>query len=274
MSYQQDDSQDWSAGTYSSNSPYFEARDVTVKINQHCILNKVSMNISLGEVVAILGPSGCGKSTFITTLNGMIRYTLPAAKVEADIRLGEKSIPQNKSGQEYLRRKVAMVFQRPNPFPFSIQKNLEFAIKAAGIDNRGEISDRIESSLRTVHLWEKFKSRLKDSASCLSGGEQQRLCIARSLVSQPKVILLDEPCSALDPVSCNVIEELLHDLRKQTAICIVTHNIPQAQRVSDRCLVFWPGDDGSKVIETGPTEDIVRYPTNPITRAYFKGEYC
>lgn len=255
-------------------TPALEAKSLSVRLGDRFILRDVGLAFRRGEVHAIIGPSGCGKSTFVTALNGMIRHTLPEAAVEGAILLGGAPVEPGRAGQELLRRKVAMVFQRPNPFPFAIRRNMEFALKAAGLADRSEMPGRIEEALRAVYLWDRVKDRLSDPATRLSGGEQQRLCIARALVSRPEVILLDEPCSALDPISCKAIEELVTDLKSRAAIGIVTHNLAQAHRVSDRCALFWPERDAGRVIETGRTDDLILRATHPVTRAYVKGEYC
>jgi phosphate transport system ATP-binding protein len=250
------------------------AADISVRLGQRLLLANVSVELRRGEVLAIIGPSGCGKSTFITALNGMIRHTLPEAAVCGRIVLAGAEVPQGRMGQDMLRRRVSMVFQRPNPFPYSIRRNLEFALRANGLSDRAEGAQRIEDSLQAVSLWERVKNRLDDPATCLSGGEQQRLCIARALICQPDVILLDEPCSALDPVSCKAIETLVTDLRRRAAICIVTHNLAQAQRVSDRCALFWSETGTGRLLESGPTGQMLRRPAHPITRAYVNGECC
>jgi phosphate transport system ATP-binding protein len=254
--------------------PALEARDISVRLGTRFILRGINLTIHEGEVLAIIGPSGCGKSTFVTALNGMIQHTLPEAAVEGLVLLGGQSVGTGRTGQESLRKRVAMVFQRPNPFPYSIRRNIEFALKAAGLSDKSEMPDRIEEALRAVHLWDRVKNRLSDPATRLSGGEQQRLCIARALVSGPDVILLDEPCSALDPIACNAIEGLVNDLRSRAAIGIVTHNLAQAHRVSDRCAMFWPEEGEGRVIEVGRTDDIIRRPTHPVTRGYVAGNYC
>jgi len=249
-----------------------EAYDISVKLGNRDIVRDVNLTIYKNEVLAIIGPSGCGKSTFIAALNGMLRYTLPSARQRGTVLLNGKVV--HGADRDNLRREVAMVFQRPNPFPFSIRKNMEFALKAAGMKQKSEYPDRIETSLRSVSLWNRLKDRLDESASFLSGGEQQRLCIARALISDPKVILFDEPCSALDPISCRSIEELVLELKNRCAIAIVTHNIAQAKRVSDRCACFWLHDDSGQIIEIGSTESIMKKPQNSITRSYINGEFC
>jgi phosphate transport system ATP-binding protein len=251
-----------------------QADGVSVRLGERLLLADVSVSLRRGEVLAIIGPSGCGKSTFITTLNGMIRHTLPEAEVTGRIALAGAAVLPGPAGQDLLRRHVAMVFQRPNPFPYSIRRNLEFALRAAGLHDRAEGVRRIEDALQAVRLWDRVKDRMDDPATCLSGGEQQRLCIARALISHPDVILLDEPCSALDPVSCKAIETLVLDLRCRAAICIVTHNLAQAQRISDRCALFWSETGTGRLLEAGTTAQMLRHPTHPTTRAYVNGECC
>lgn len=252
--------------------PVLAACCVSVALGERDILRDVNLHLEPGEILAIIGPSGCGKSTLITALNGMIRHTLPEARVDGTIRLRGACVAEGAAGQDVLRRKVAMVFQRPNPFPFSIRRNMEFALKAAGLTDRADWSERIEEALASVELWTKLKDRLSDPATCLSGGEQQRLCIARALVSDPDVILLDEPCSALDPVSSKAIETLVLALKRRASIGIVTHNLAQAQRVSDRCVFMWSEGEEGRVFETGATDDVIRNPSHPLTRAYVTGE--
>jgi len=180
----------------------------------------------------------------------------------------------NASDGTLLRNKIGMVFQRPNPFPFSVRRNMEFALKANGDRDRKSYDDKIEEALRLVNLWDRLKDRMSDPATCLSGGEQQRLCIARALLSDPDVILFDEPCSALDPISCTAIEELILRLKQRCAVAIVTHNLAQARRVADRCAVFWMRDGSGEVIETGAIDQVMNTPKQETTRAYINGEFC
>jgi phosphate transport system ATP-binding protein len=254
--------------------PVLETRDVGVRFAGRHIVRNVNLTLNRNEILAIIGPSGCGKSTFITTLNRMIHHTLPAAEIEGEVELNGESVFLSSTRATDLRSKIAMVFQRPNPFPFSVRMNLEFALKANGDRRRAGYADKIERALRSVNLWDRLKDRLEETATCLSGGEQQRLCIARSLLSEPDVILFDEPCSALDPISCTAIEELILDLKHRCAIIIVTHNLAQARRISDRCAVFWLRNGSGEVIETGPTDRVMRRPEQEITRAYINGEFC
>lgn len=254
--------------------PVLTARSISVSLAGRPILQGVDLDLYPGEVHAIIGPSGCGKSTFISTLNRMIDLTLPAAKVEGEIHLNGGPVFPSAINPADLRHKIAMVFQRPNPFPFSIRKNMEFALKANGDRNRAGYDAKIESALRAVNLWDRLQDRLRDPATSLSGGEQQRLCIARALLSEPEVILFDEPCSALDPISCTAIEELIQQLKRRCAVVIVTHNLAQAQRISDTCSVFWLRNGRGEVIETGPTEQVMQAPQQEITRSYINGEFC
>ncbi|MGR3624556.1 phosphate ABC transporter ATP-binding protein [Pseudophaeobacter sp.] len=254
--------------------PVLEARAIRVGLAGRDIIRDVNLSLQPNEILAIIGPSGCGKSTFVSTLNRMIHHTLPTAKVEGEIWLNGGLVFPSSASAADLRCKVAMVFQRPNPFPFSIRMNMEFALKANGDRYRPGYADKIEQALRSVNLWDRLKDRMNDVATRLSGGEQQRLCIARALLSDPDVILFDEPCSALDPVSCTAIETLIQDLKQRCSVIIVTHNLAQARRVSDRCAMFWLRDGSGEVIETGPTDRIMTAPNHEITRAYINGEFC
>mmetsp|Transcript_29638 Transcript_29638/g.58603 ORF Transcript_29638/g.58603 Transcript_29638/m.58603 type:complete len:205 (-) Transcript_29638:359-973(-) len=204
----------------------------------------------------------------------MIEHTLPEAEVEGHVTLnGEQVLPASEDAT-HLRNKIGMVFQRPNPFPFSVQRNMEFALKANGDHKRSGYADKIEEAFRLVNLWDRLKDRMNDSATCLSGGEQQRLCIARALLSDPDVILFDEPCSALDPISCTAIEHLILRLKERCSVLIVTHNLAQARRISDRCAVFWLRNGSGEVIEVGTMDQVVNDPKDKITRAYINGEAC
>ena len=255
-------------------TPVLSAQSVGVRLDGRYIVRNVDLSLYPNEILAIIGPSGCGKSTFITTLNQMIYHTLPAAKVEGEIHFNGERLLTASTDATLLRNKIGMVFQRPNPFPFSVRRNMEFALKANGDRRRAGYDDKIEEALRLVNLWYCLKDRMNDPATCLSGGEQQRLCIARVLVSDPDVILFDEPCSALDPISCTVIEELILRLRQRCAVAIVTHNLAQARRIADRCAVFWLGNGIGEVIEVGLIDQIMNAPEQEITRAYINGEFC
>ncbi|NNE90969.1 MAG: phosphate ABC transporter ATP-binding protein [Verrucomicrobiales bacterium] len=231
----------------------------------------VSLDIPEGKITAVVGPSGCGKSSFLASLNRLTDL-IPGAKVAGEIRLNGKSDIVNDPGLDLLelRRTVGMVFQKPNPFPLSIRKNFELPLLEHGISKR-EIPGRIESTLREVGLWDEISDRLDESAENLSGGQQQRLCIARALALRPKVILFDEPCSALDPLASGVVEDHIAALRGKVTVVIVTHNLAQARRIADEVALFWVRDGAGCVIETGPANTIFDRPKDPDAALYFSG---
>lgn len=235
---------------------------------QH-ILKDVTMDIYANKVTAIIGPSGCGKSTFIRLLNRM-NDLIPHAHFEGKIELDGRDI-YNDSALEVaeIRRKIGMVFQKPNPFPKSIFHNISYGLEINGIKNKVFIEERVISSLKKVFLWEEVKRRLNDSALRLSGGQQQRLCIARAIAVEPEVILFDEPCASLDPVSTCKIEELILELKKDYTIVIVTHNMQQAARVSDYTGFFLLGE----LVEFGNTESIFKAPRDKRTEDYITGRF-
>ncbi|MAC12273.1 MAG: phosphate ABC transporter ATP-binding protein, partial [Sphingorhabdus sp.] len=215
------------------------------------------------------GPSGCGKSTFLRTLNRM-NDTIPIARVEGDIRLDGEDIYAPKMDVVQLRARVGMVFQKPNPFPKSIYDNVAYGPRIHGLAaGKSELDEIVERSLQRAGLWNEVKDRLSDSGTALSGGQQQRLCIARAIAVDPEVILMDEPCSALDPIATAKIEELIHGLRGQYAIVIVTHNMQQAARVSQRTAFFHLGS----LVEFGETSEIFTNPREERTKDYITGRY-
>ncbi len=253
-------------------APVMEISDLGVQLGDRQIIDNVSLRLEKNKILAIIGPSGCGKTTFISTLNRMIDHTLPQAKVTGTVCLNGESIYSCELEISELRKKIGMVFQRPNPFPFSINKNMEFALKACGDHQTSGYRRKIEQVLSSVNLWNSLKDRLDDSATRLSGGEQQRLCIARALLSNPDVLLFDEPCSSLDPISSAHIEELIASLKTQCSIIIVTHNLAQAKRISDRCALFWHRDDSGCLVEEGNTRKLMSKPEQEITRLYVSGQ--
>jgi phosphate transport system ATP-binding protein len=218
------------------------------------------------QITALIGPSGCGKSTFLRTLN-RINETIRHARVEGKILLDNEDVQS--IDVTSLRRRVGMVFQRPNPFPKSIADNIAYGLKINGLVSRGELRDRIEQSLRRAVLWDEVKDKLNESAYALSGGQQQRLCIARALAVDPEVLLLDEPCSALDPIATAKIEELLFGLKDQCTMVIVTHNMQQAARVADYTGFFLLG----KLIEFDKTDTIFKTPSRKETEDYITGRF-
>ena len=231
-------------------------------------LKKVSMPIRENYITALIGPSGCGKSTFIRTLNRM-NDILPVTRVEGKVLLDGIDIYSSNIDLSMLRRRVGMVFQKPNPFPKSIYDNVAYGLQINGIRNKGKISETVEKSLKDTGLWEEIKDRVNTSALELSGGQQQRLCIARSLAIEPEVILMDEPCSALDPASTFKIEELMMELKQHYTIVIVTHNMQQAARVSDFTGFLYLG----QLIEFGDTNQIFTRPQYKLTENYISGRF-
>ena len=230
-------------------------------------LKNVSLNIPANEITAFIGPSGCGKSTFLKTLNRM-NDLVEGCKITGDIRLDGEDIYGNMD-VNLLRKRVGMVFQKPNPFPMSVYDNIAFGPRTHGIHAKAKLDEIVEKSLRDAAIWDELKDRLKKSALGLSGGQQQRLCIARALAVQPEVILMDEPTSALDPISTNKIEDLVLDLKKDYTIIMVTHNMQQATRVSDNTAFFLLGE----VIEYDKTEKLFSMPTDKRTEDYITGRF-
>jgi phosphate transport system ATP-binding protein len=245
------------------------ARDVNVWYGQKQAINSVSIDVDQENVTAFIGPSGCGKSTFLRTLNRM-NDTVASARFEGKITLDGEDIYAPSMDVVQLRARVGMVFQKPNPFPKSIYENVAYGPRIHGLASAKADMDRIvEESLKRAGLWEEVKDRLAESGTALSGGQQQRLCIARAIAVDPEVILMDEPCSALDPIATAKIEELIHALRGRYAIVIVTHNMQQAARVSQRTAFFHLGT----LVEYGVTSDIFTNPKQERTKDYITGRY-
>ena len=245
------------------------ARNVNVFYGAKQAINDVSIDISTGVVTAFIGPSGCGKSTFLRTLNRM-NDTIAGCRVEGEIQLDGQDIYASGMDVVELRARVGMVFQKPNPFPKSIYENVAYGPRIHGLaGNKADMDAIVEKSLRRAGLWDEVKDRLAESGTALSGGQQQRLCIARAIAVSPEVILMDEPCSALDPIATARIEELIDDLKERYAIVIVTHSMQQAARVSQRTAFFHLG----KVVEYGPTEQIFTNPREERTKDYITGRY-
>ena len=252
-----------------SGPPKMEAQGVSVFYGDKKAIDDVSIDIPTDYVTAFIGPSGCGKSTFLRSLNRM-NDTIPTARVEGTIKLDGDDIYDPKLDVVQLRARVGMVFQKPNPFPKSIYENIAYGPKIHGLaSSKDALDEVVERSLKRAGLWEEVKDRLDDSGTALSGGQQQRLCIARAIAVDPEVILMDEPCSALDPIATAKIEELIHALRGQYAIVIVTHNMQQAARVSQRTAFFHLGT----LVEYGKTSEIFTNPREEKTKDYITGRY-
>ena len=232
-------------------------------------LHGISLEVPERQVVAFIGPSGCGKSTFLRTLNRM-NDTIPGTRVEGDVKIDGENIYAPGTDVVALRRKVGMVFQKSNPFPKSIFENVAYGIRINRIHNgKSDMNGRVEKALRDAALWDEVKDRLNASAFGLSGGQQQRLCIARALAVEPEVILMDEPASALDPIATQKIEELIVELKRDYTIVIVTHNMQQASRVSDKTAFFMLG----KLVEYGPTIKMFQNPDEKLTEDYITGRF-
>jgi phosphate transport system ATP-binding protein len=245
------------------------AHNVNVFYGEKQAIRNVSIEVGMDEVTAFIGPSGCGKSTFLRTLNRM-NDTVASARVEGEITLDGQDIYSADMDVVQLRARVGMVFQKPNPFPKSIYENIAYGPRIHGLaGNKADMDVVVEQSLRRAGLWEEVKDRLSDSGTALSGGQQQRLCIGRAIAVQPEVILMDEPCSALDPIATAKIEELIHELRGKYAIVIVTHNMQQAARVSQRTAFFHLGT----LVEYGVTSEIFTNPREVRTKDYITGRY-
>ena len=234
----------------------------------HQALHDISMNIPEKSITALIGPSGCGKSTFLKTLNRM-NDLIPGVKITGDVRYREQDIFAAGTDVNELRREIGMVFQKPNPFPMSIYDNIAYGPRTHGIKNRAKLDEIVEKSLRGAAIWDEVKDRLKKNALGLSGGQQQRLCIARALAVEPDVILMDEPTSALDPISTSKIEELAMQLKEQYTIVIVTHNMQQAVRISDRTAFFLLGE----LVECGDTQQLFSQPQDKRTEDYITGRF-
>ena len=250
-------------------NPKMTARDVKVFYGETQAIKGVSIDVDMDHVTAFIGPSGCGKSTFLRTLNRM-NDTVASARVEGTITLDGEDIYAPSMDVVQLRARVGMVFQKPNPFPKSIYENIAYGPRIHGLAaGKADMDVIVEKSLRRAGLWDEVKDRLNDSGTALSGGQQQRLCIGRAIAVEPEVILMDEPCSALDPIATAKIEELIHELRGRYGIVIVTHNMQQAARVSQRTAFFHLGE----LVEYGVTSDIFTNPRQERTKDYITGRY-
>jgi phosphate transport system ATP-binding protein len=243
-------------------------RDLTLYYGEKMALNAISIDIPEKEVTAFIGPSGCGKSTFLRTLNRM-NDLIPGVRITGEVLVDSLNIYDRQIDVVNLRKKVGMVFQKSNPFAKSIFENVAYGPRINGINQRKKLEEIVENSLRNAFIWEEVKDRLNDSALGLSGGQQQRLCIARTLAVEPEIILMDEPASALDPISTAKIEELIFELKKNYTIVIVTHNMQQAARVSDQTAFFYLGE----LIEFGKTKKIFTTPDKKQTEDYITGRF-
>ena len=245
----------------------FQIQNLNLYYDSFQALKNINMNISANEITAFIGPSGCGKSTLLKTLNRM-NDLVEGCKIDGKVLLDEVDI-YNNMDVNLLRKRVGMVFQKPNPFPMSVYDNVAYGPRTHGIKSKVKLDDIVERSLRDAAIWDELKDRLKKSALSLSGGQQQRLCIARALAVEPEVLLMDEPTSALDPISTSKIEDLALELKKQYTIVIVTHNMQQATRISDKTAFFLLGE----VIEVNETDKLFANPKDERTEDYITGRF-
>ena len=243
-------------------------KDMNLWYGDHQALKNINIEIPEKSITALIGPSGCGKSTFLKTLNRM-NDLIPNVKITGDIRYNGRDIFGKDVDVNSLRKEIGMVFQKPNPFPMSIYDNVAYGPRTHGITNKAQLDEFVESALRDAAIWDEVKDRLKKNALGMSGGQQQRLCIARALAVQPKILLMDEPTSALDPISTSRIEELVMELKEKYTIVMVTHNMQQAVRVSDYTAFFLLGE----LVEFGKTDDIFSQPKDKRTEDYITGRF-
>ena len=248
--------------------PILQVKDLDLWYGAHQALHSVSMDIPEKSITAFIGPSGCGKSTFLKTLNRM-NDLVPGVKITGEVRYRGGDIYAPGTDVCRLRREIGMVFQKPNPFPMSINDNIAYGPRTHGIRSKARLDELVERSLRGAAIWDEVKDRLKKNALGLSGGQQQRLCIARALAVEPAVLLMDEPTSALDPISTSRIEELTMELKERYTIVIVTHNMQQAVRISDRTAFFLLGE----LVEYGATEQVFSAPAEKRTEDYITGRF-
>ncbi len=245
-----------------------EIQDLNLWYGKHQALKNISVDIPRNQVTAIIGPSGCGKSTFLKTLNRM-NDLVEGVHVTGDVIYDDGNIYAPQIDVTWLRKRIGMVFQKPNPFPMSIYDNIAYGPRVHGITSKVKLDAVVEKSLKDAAIWDEVKDRLKVSALSLSGGQQQRLCIARALAVEPDIILMDESTSALDPVSTQKVERLISKLKREYTVVMVTHNMQQAQRISDKCALFYMGN----LVEFGATEQIFLSPVKETTKEYVSGNF-
>ena len=258
----------YSAGGAVAERTIIESRHLNLYYGENHALKDINIEIPANQITALIGPSGCGKSTFLKTLNRM-NDLVPGVRIDGEVFYNGENIYGKDVDVTRLRRQIGMVFQKANPFPMSIYDNITYGPRLHGVHNKAELDELVESSLKGAALWNEVKDRLKKSALGLSGGQQQRLCIARALAVKPEVLLMDEPTSALDPGSTMKVEELMSELKKNYTVVIVTHNMQQAARISDRTAFFLLGE----LVEAGPTAQIFSTPQDKRTEDYISGRF-
>lgn len=253
----------------SNERDHIAIEQLSIRYGRQVVIEDLTLHLPRNSVTALIGPSGCGKSSVLCVLN-RLHELISCCNMSGSIRYSWLDDELASSNSTALRREVGMLFQRPNPFPFSIWRNIEFALKRHGVKNRTEIADRIEASLCEVGLWDEVHTRLNASALSLSGGQQQRLCLARALVLDPSVLLMDEPCSALDPMSTQLIEALVLRLASRRTIVMVTHSLAQARRVADQVALLWKIDGVGQLVEYAPADALFDRPQHELTRSYLE----
>jgi phosphate transport system ATP-binding protein len=251
-------------------TPIVSVGALSVSYGGQAAVRDISFDIAKGTITAIVGPSGCGKSTLLSCLNRMTDL-IPGCHVSGSIQIAGQDILKDPVDLIALRRQVGMIFQRPNPFPLSIQENIAFPLRHHGLRDSRALQETVQTALTSVGLWAEVKDRLNASALALSGGQQQRLCLARALALQPEIILLDEPCSALDPISSGIVEDLIASLAGRYTIVIVTHNLAQARRIANSVAVLWVENGAGRLIEHGPVEEVFTSPQHPVSAMYISG---
>lgn len=251
--------------------PFIRISDLSLHYGRQPVLQNVSLTMNRGCITTLIGPSGCGKTSLLTSLN-RLSDLIPTCRVSGQIHIGETDVSAPEIDVLALRQRVGMIFQKPTPFPLSIRRNLELPLKEHGVRGRAALDEIIETALRDVGLWDEVKDRLRAPALTLSGGQQQRLCIARAIALQPEVLLLDEPCSALDPLSTRIIEELIIRLKCRYTLVVVTHNLAQARRIADYAALFWMAEGSGRLVEHGTSQQIFDAPQDERTQAYVAGQ--
>ena len=253
--------------------PLLKLSKVTVSYGAQVAVRDVDLEIAANQITGLIGPSGCGKSSLLAAINRMTDL-LSDCKVEGSIQFKSQELLGSKVDLVELRRKIGMIFQKPNPFPLSIRKNIDLPLKEHGLGDWQQRNEKIETVLRDTGLWDEVKDRLGSSALSLSGGQQQRLCIARALALDPEVILFDEPCSALDPIASGVVEDLISNLASKATIVLVSHDIAQARRIADQIAVFWYEDGAGRLVEVCEDKEHFEKSQHPITRCFIDGTRC
>jgi phosphate transport system ATP-binding protein len=251
-------------------SPLIRAEHLTLRYPGKTVFEDVTLDVPAGSITAVVGPSGCGKTSLLNCFNRLTDL-IPGASVTGSLRLAGQELADGAVDVIALRRRVGMIFQKPVPFPLSIRRNIEFPLREHGLGERARLEAVLERTLRDVGLWDEVKDRLSAPALSLSGGQQQRLSIARALALEPEVLLLDEPCSALDPLSSAVVEDLIRSLRPRYTLVVVTHNLAQARRIADSVAVLWVHDGAGRLIEHGPVAQVFESPRDPLTASYVNG---